>query len=304
MDAFPLDVREWRDTDGDGIGDELDADDNDGGRGLAFVNTGRIVSGYTGLHLRARAHVHVGRPAAVVYPALQGHSQSYQFLELGNSADARFEIMVDSFVRPESCPAVLLPQLCDVEQFAASGYYSSYFQDQYLRIWVDRNRNRDLTDDGPPLLLAMNMERPRSGSATEAVILEVPYASGHVMPYGITMSPVSDDLSAGLVYSGTSVWKGEVSAPSGGRMLAVAVDGNLDGLFDSRGDALPPHLRDFVCLDLDRDGWLNECDFTEDAVGSQMRPGALLPSEPFDLDGGRYSLSVAPWGREIRIVER
>ena len=318
VDVFPLDFREWRDTDADGIGNELDDDDdNDGlpdtsdpqplvgrddGR-LAFVNRGRAVSGYTGqLHFGVRAHVRAGRPAGVVYPPSHGHSQSYQFLELGNGADARFEVMVDSFVRPESCPAVLLPQLCDVERYSWSGYYSSYLQDQFFRIWIDRNRNRDLTDDGPPLLSAVNRERPIDVSTTEA-ILEVPYSSGHLLPYAIAMAPTPDDLTDGLKYYGTSVWRGEVVAPSGGGMLAIAVDGNLDGLFDSRGDAMPEHARDFVCLDLDRDGWLNECDFTEDADGLRMRPGAILPSEPFDLDGGRYSLSVAPWGREITIVE-
>ena len=270
-DAFPLDLREWRDTDADGIGNTLDDDDdNDGlpdasdpqpivgtddGRNLAFVSLNGPVSGYTGTHLQARAHVHAARPAAIVYPAPQGHSQSYQFLELGNNSDARFEIMVDSFVRPESCPAVLLPQLCDIEQFAAAGYRSSYFQyfqDQFVRIWIDRNRNRDLTDDGPPLLTAWNMERAGGVSWTTEAVLEVPYASGQVLPYAIVISPRS--LPGGLQYSGASVWRGEVEAPSGERVLATAVDGDVDGLFDSRSDAQLDKKRDFVCLDLDRNG--------------------------------------------------
>ena len=298
-DAFPLDVRESRDTDGDGIGNKLD---NDNGRGLAFLSLNGPASGYTGTFLQARAHVHAARPAAVVYPAPQGHSQSYQFLELGNSSDARFEIMVDRFVRPESCPAVLLPQLCDVERYAASGYYSTYFQDQFFRIWIDRNRNRDLTDDGPPLLTAWNVEWPSSVSTTEAV-LEVPYASGQVLPYAIVFSPVSAGLPSGLRYHGASVWRGEVEAPSGERVLATAVDGNVDGLFDGQSDAQVDSRRDFVCLDLDRNGWLNECDFSEDATGNRTRPGAILPSEPFDWDGGRYALSVAPSGREITMMK-
>ena len=319
-DAFPLDVRESRDTDGDGIGNTLDDDDdNDGlpdasdpqpivgtdnGRGLAFVKLNGPVTGYEGAKHFQRAHVHAARPVAVVYPAPRGDSQFYQFLELGNNSDARFEIMVDSFVRPESCPAVLLPQLCDIEQFAASGYRSShfqYFQDQFVRIWIDRNRNRDLTDDGPPLLTAWNMDRAGSVSWTTEAVLEVPYASGQVLPYAIVISPRG--LPGGLRYSGASVWRGEVEAPSGERVLATAVDGNLDGLFDSRGDVLPADERDFVCLDLDRNGWLNECAFLEDAFENRLRSGAIFPSEPFDWDGGRYALSVAPWGREITIVE-
>lgn len=112
------------DDDGDGIGDGLDDDDT--GRGLAFVSRNRPVSGYNGTFIQARAQVHSRRSADVGYPAVSSEA-SYQYLELGD-AEGRFEIMVDSFTRRDSCPSVLLPQLCDVEQFAASGYYSSYYQ--------------------------------------------------------------------------------------------------------------------------------------------------------------------------------
>ncbi|MDE2923059.1 MAG: hypothetical protein OYL92_15190 [Acidobacteriota bacterium] len=298
VDAFPLDPRERRDTDGDGIGDGLD--DDDGGPGLAFVSRNAPLSGYTGTFLQARAKVHSRPPSGVVYPAVRGDSASYQFLELGD-AGARFEILVDSFTRPESCPSVLLPQLCDVEPFAASRYYSSYFQDRFIRIWIDRNRNRDLTDDGRPLLTAWNTERPWAVTTTEAV-LEVLYASGRVLPYAITMSARRGDLSNGLSYSPSSVWRGKVEMPSGGRLLALAVDGNADGRFDSPSDVLQDQDKDFVCLDLDRDGWLNECDFSEDARGNRTRPGALLPDKPFIWRGNRYELAIAPSGRDIQVV--
>ncbi len=297
-DAFPLNPREQRDTDGDGIGDRMD--DNTDGRGLAFVSRNGRLSGYTGLHITQRVQVHASRPSDVVYPAVRGDSASYQFLELGD-AGGRFEILVDSHRRPESCPTVLLPQLCDVERFAASGYYSSYFQNRFIRVWVDRNRNRNLTDDGPPLLTAWNTERPWAVGTTGAV-LEVPYASGLVLPYAITMSAQRGDLSNGLVYGPSSVWRGEVELPSGGRLLALAVDGNGDGRFDSPSDALPEDDKDFVCLDLDRNGWLNECDFTEDVDGNRTRPGALLPDRPFTWRGNRYELVLAPSGHDIRVV--
>ncbi len=223
VDAFPLDSRERRDTDGDGIGDRLDEDDdNDGlpdsrdprptvgtdnGRSLSFVSRNDPISGYVGTHVASQVRVHAGRPSGVVYPAARGDSQFYQFLELGDRG-ARFEIMIDSFTRPESCRSVLLPQLCNVEEFAASGYYSSYFQDQFVRIWIDRNRNRNLTDDGPPLLTAWNTELPWPVTTNEAV-LEVPYASGQVLPYAITMSARRGDLAGGLFYGWSSVWTGE-----------------------------------------------------------------------------------------------
>ena len=218
--------------------------------------------------------------------------------------------MVESFVRPESCTAVLLPQLCDVERFAASRYYSSYFQDQFFRIWVDKNKNRDLTDDGPPLISGVNTERPWSVGTT-AAILQVPYASGQVLPYAIVGRPGLDFHTDGLVYSPASVWRGEVEAPSGRQVLAIVVDGNANGLFDeySGGDVAVNERsdgadRDFVCLDLDGNGWLNECDFVDGGdFGEGVRTGAVFPSQTFDWNGGRYTLSVAPSGREVTIVE-
>lgn len=298
VDAFPLDRREQRDTDGDGIGDRLD-DDHDG-RGLTFLSRNAPLSGYAGIFITERAQVHAGRPSGVVYPAIRGDSASYQFLELGD-AGGRFEILVDSFTRPESCPAVLLPQLCDVEPFAASRYYSSYFQNRFVRIWVDRNRNRNLTDDGPPLLTAWNTERPWAVTTTEAV-LEVPYASGRVLPYAITLAARRGDVDGNLRYSPSSVWRGEVEMPSGGRLLALAVDGNVDGRFDTPSAALRDAAKDFVCLDLDRDGWFNECDYSEDARGNRTRSRAVLPDQPFNWRGSRYELAIAPSGHEIRVV--
>lgn len=275
VDAYPLDPRERRDTDGDGIGDRLD--DENGGRGLAFVSRNRPVSGYQGTFVQARAQVHSRRPADVDYPPVRSEA-SYQYLELGD-AGGRFEILVDSFTRRDSCPSVLLPQLCDVERFAASRYYSSYYQDQFIRIWIDRNHNRDLTDDGPPVATAWNTARPWSVSTTE-VVLEVPYSSGQVLPYAVVLSSWRGDLAGGLAYYPSSVWRGEVETPTGHRLLALAVDGDADGLFDSRNSTFG-QSRDFVCLDLDGDGWLNECDYSEDARGNRTRNRAVLPDQPF-----------------------
>ncbi len=307
-DAFPLDSREQLDTDGDGIGNRLDGDDdNDGlsdaqdpqplvgtdlGRNLAFVrhSAGGSIANYEGYLEGTRATVHADKPAAVVYPVPQGHVQSYQFLELGDSVDRRFEIMVDRFVRSESCSTVLVSSLCDVEQFSAGGFFKTYYQNRFERIWVDRNRNRDLTDDGPALLLASTEDD--WVTRTAIAILEVPYAGGQVLPYAISFRSQSDDPvypNRGLEVQGGSVWKGEVTAPSGERVAVIVVDGNVDGRFDSQGD--------FACLDFDRNGWLNECDTSEDAVGNRVRSNALTP--PFRWDGDRQWLSVAPSGQSV-----
>ena len=168
--------------------------------------------------------MHAARPADVVYPAAQGDAQHYQFLELGDSMDRRFEIMVDRFVRPESCRDVLLSPLCDVGRFSASGYYTTYFHNRFDRIWIDRNRNRDLTDDGPPLLVALSEDNWIS--RTTVAILEVPYAAGQVLPYAVSFTVKPSSLTA-LIYGGESVWKGKVVAPSGERVAVIVVDGNV-----------------------------------------------------------------------------
>ena len=298
-DAFPLDVREASDSDEDGIGNNLDDADS---RGLDFVSLNRPFLGYEADLSGARTQVHPGAPSTVRYPAARGHWQSYQFLELGNGPNGRFEIMVDVFLRPESCPAVLLPQLCDVERFAWDNYYSSYFQDQFFRVWIDRNRNADLTDDGPALLMATVPELYSNHTVvtTTEAVLEVPYRRGRVLPYAIVVRATPDTLSGGLWYRGSSVWSGEVEAPSGRPVRAIVVDGNHDGVFDSRSRTIDGE-RDFVCLDLDRNDLLNECDFSETAGFS--RTGSVLPSEPFDWGEGRYEVVVAPWGSDIMVVE-
>lgn len=313
-DAFPLNSRERLDTDGDGIGNRLDADDdNDGlpdtsdpqplvgadnGDRLAFVlnrEGGRVV-GRRGYTMRPRAKVHRSRPSGVAYPAARGHAQSYQFVELGNTSDPRFEIMVDRFVRREPCQAVLVPQLCAITRFSWGGYYSTYYQNLFDRIWIDKNRNRDLRDDGPPLLVASNAALARSDGSnfnpyTATAVLEVPYATGQVLPYAIVVEP-GRRISDGIVYSAASVWKGNVGTPSGERVSAIVVDGDVDGLFDSQDE-------DFVCVDLDRNGWLNECEFSENGV----RARAIAPFRLFEWEGDRYSLSVSAWGREVTVVK-
>ncbi len=293
-DAFPLDSREQRDTDRDGIGNRLDGDDdNDGipdrrdprprvgtenGRNLAFVINRRGISGYRRILPQRVTKVHAGEQATVVYPERAGQVQSYHFLELGEQG--RFEIMVDRFLRPESCSTVLLNRLCNVGRFSSGGFVTTYYQDRFDRIWIDRNRNRNLTDDGPPLLMALTGEWT---AQTAPTVLKVPYAAGQVLPYAIVFRG-RENLPEGLYYTPASVWRGKVVAPTGERVSVIVVDGNVDGYFNSHGD--------FVCLDFDRDGWLNECDFSKGE-----RRDALTP--PCEWDGGKQGLSVSPSGHSV-----
>ena len=312
VDPFSLDRREWRDNDADGIGDTLDADDdNDGlpdatdpdplrGTRLDQLAFRRVERGVAYVYERfpprhPAASVHGAKPASVIYPEPRGTRQSYQFIELGDGANPRFEIMIDRLDRDEPCEAVLLAELCDPEtkQFL-------YFEDYIDWIYIDRNQNQNLTDDGPPLVRAGNTHDVFSSPRVHTV-LEVPYASGDVLPYGILLS-TWDDPGRGAFYMGAGAWIGHVQPPFGERVLVATVDANVDGLFDTGGppddfDGPVRDLRDITCVDLDRNGLLNECEETEDDTGERVSP--VYPGQPFELDGRRYRISVAPSGHRL-----
>ncbi len=286
QDEFSLNAREWTDTDGDGIGDNLDGDDdNDGlpdakdpqplegvsGDGLRFSEwfstDGRFHPGWP---TAPTASVHPRRPATFVYPDSRGDLQSYQFINL---ADGTFQLMIDRTERKRTCPSELLPVLCDdpPSPFA-------YFEHYVDQIYVDRNQNGDLTDDGPPLVLARN-RGDRDFIPGVGAILEVPYASGERLPYGIRLWTL-ENLSAGVRYMGTSVWLGFVTPPRGQPVLVGVVDANVDGLFG-----------DYGCVDRNRNGFLEEC--ARDSASTE---------DLFELDGRTFRLVISPTGHRVEIL--
>ena len=206
-DAFSLDPREWRDNDRDGIGDNLDADDdNDGlsdevdprplegvaGPGLSFRRVETVTVRRFGAYQR-EASVRSSPAASVRYPEPEGDRQSYQFLRLGDGGEWRVEIMIDRFEDNRSCETVLLPGLCDDPLFASPPHPKVLpFVNYVDRIYVDRNRNLDLTDDGPPGVMARNAEDdPRFSAPWPSVnaVLELSYPSGVTLPYGVRSGP-------------------------------------------------------------------------------------------------------------------
>ena len=315
LDPFPLDSSEWLDTDDDGIGDTRDADDDNDGISdvidphplqgarndqLAFrmVETGvDYVYEYSPTNYPA-AFVHSGKAASIVYPESQGDRQSYQYINLGDSVNPGFEIMIDRFIREESCEAVLLPEFCNPET-----PNFEYFEHYIDKIYIDRNHNQNLTDDGPPLILGRNNKDRWSGPGV-ITVLDVPYASGEVFPYGIILW-TDENLSKGAHYKGASTWMGYAETPSRERILVGLVDVNLDGVFNSgktpgnlRG-GLVQDLRDIACIDLDRNGILNECVQTEDDTGERLNP--VYPGEKFELDGAQHTILVAPSGHKVTL---
>ncbi|MYD87553.1 MAG: hypothetical protein F4023_10945 [Acidobacteria bacterium] len=323
QDEFSLDAGEWTDTDGDGIGDNLDSDDDNDG--VPDATDTQPLEGVRGDQLLfsqwfnsdgrsdpdwpmfPRAFVHPRRPTMFVYPDARGDVQSYQFINL---ADGDFQLMIDRTERRTSCHSELLPVLC-----ADPPSPLAYFEHHVDRIHVDRNRNGDLTDDGPPLVLARN-RGDREILPGVGTVLEVSYASGVRLPYGVRFWTL-EDLDIGVRYMGTSVWRGLVIPPTGEPVLVGVVDANVDGLFDSEGRPNPAQVADFsdyACVDTNRNGALEECAGYPFDTGLLFRGSAPRPppdppgpadsvrsGELFRLDGRVFRLLVSPSGHEVEI---
>lgn len=313
-DPFPLDPAEWKDTDGDGIGDNLDDDDDGDGMPdrldpvlepgersgqLVFRINVEGVAPVTNAEYRV-APALAGRNASVVFPQPGGDEQSYHVLELGDG-NRELHVMVERFHRDEACETVLFPELCEDPPDPLA-----YFEHFVDRIHVDRNQNRDLTDDGPPLLLARNLRDPWREPGVHTVV-QVSYASGETLPYGVRLW-TGRDLSEGLGLMGGSTWVGEVQPPTGEPVLVGVVDANVDGLFDTGGPGqlagdtgavAITSLKDFVCVDTDRNGILDECSRDEDG----KRTDAVEDGGTVLLDGRTFRVEVAPTGHRVRFVD-
>lgn len=306
QDPFSLDASEWSDADGDGIGDNLDTDDDNDGIPDTADSQPREGAGadrlsflvwhsarYHGLSWTyPTAHVHAGRPAGLTYPEARGDRQSYQSINLG---DSTFEIMIDRTERKGGCLAELLPELCrDPALFP-------YFEHHVDEIHVDRNQNGDLTDDGRPLVLARN-RADQYHLPSVSTILEVSYAAGERLPYGIRFWTL-EHLDDGLHFTGTSAWRGLVRPPAGEPVLVGAVDVDFDGRFDSEGShasgSIVRDFPDFACVDTNRNGDLEECwRYPRQAVPD----GSVSPGGLFELDGRTLRLMVSPGGHRVEIT--
>lgn len=253
-DVFPLHPGEWADTDGDGIGDNMDLDDDSDGRHDQYDPAPKVVRRpMPGLRLYPLSYGQSGRTAlrpepdyGVVYPQQRGPAPRYGEIRLVDDAVA---FMIDDF-------------------------------GGYARIYVDRNNNRNLTDDGPPALA--------EGERRVARWIDARYPSGAVIPYAVSMylwGLTADGAATGLSVSSQVSWRGEVSV-LGGRTVPV-------GVFDYDVDGLYTGSRDYVCIDVDR-GMSN-------LASCYNRPSALAHGDTFTLDGQEVQVLVAMSGHHVEI---
>lgn len=213
-DAFPLYPHEWSDEDRDGIGDNIDNDDDNDGipdgqddfsepekadNFLVPVAIDLLES--AGARRLARdVELSSDSYANLTYPPSVGLRQSYGHLSLGDGPDPNIHFMVD-------------------------------YGDDFLRVWFDRNVNRDLTDDGPPA---------ESEFWNAWLWVEVTLSSGVTVPYGVQYGAIANAFA---IYFG-GAWTGDVEF-AGSKIAVLTVDYDIDGIFDGPDD--------YVCVDTNED---------------------------------------------------
>ena len=299
-DSFPFDSSESSDTDADGVGNRLDADDDNDGifdsddshpltgpalDRLSFVDIGdkqRLYDFEFGLHNRngiplanrslglsafRRPHpisVMAGiQPGPYSYPEAEGNYQGYGTFTLNIDHGWKFEFMID---------------------YDSIGHIGT--------LYLDLDRNGNLTDDGHPLALVW-------GTYSRAV-LYLSYPSGEVLPYVVAVRPLHtavqyhgsgarftgrvSSLEIGIAFEPLGVRIGEVTVP-GGPVFVGTHDSDVNGVFSSSGDS--------VCIDLDRD---LRCSW-----GSEV----ISVGDTFSLDGSRFRAVVDEGGHivEFKAVE-
>jgi hypothetical protein len=155
-------------------------------------------------------------PVDVKLPTFAGDEQRFGELRLGDSEDPVFVFVLD----------------LTGKDAAFSG----------ARLYVDRNKNRDLTDDGPPLAV-----EPQRG--TKVPIFQVPYRDGKSRPYSVNIGVywLEGERRLQAAYYCKCGWLAKVQLPGESIERAVL-------LLDSNGDALHGNADDdHYALDLNND---------------------------------------------------
>lgn len=252
LDAFPLYPHEWLDTDSDGIGDNIDADDDNDGLEDSQDPTPRSGPGRPHLFqldlLYARdfewgsrtATLHDAQPAEYRYPKFQGAKQEFGYVGIGDGPNPDIQFMID------------------------------HAHDDRI-LYVDRNNNGNLADDGPPVQITNRIG--------DWMSVEVTYSSGITVPYGLVFRGLPQSISRG------GGWIGEVPLPDGSMALVATIDYDIDGIFTG--------AEDYVCVDVDGDGQL--------ACGRGNQSERFRSGDILQIGEGTFRVLVAVSGHQVEL---
>lgn len=156
------------------------------------------------------------------------------------------------------------------------------------RIYIDANRNGDLTDDGDGRWNRLSRQPNNVTAGSHPLVLRASWGEGgretSAGNYAVMFVylPAKDE-SYSLHYRGTTARTGEL-ALAGGAAKAVAIETDGDAVFDATA-ANPLHL----WIDADRDGFF---DWNERFDGRA----------PLALDGKTYEASFSPDGTHLALT--
>ncbi len=262
-DAFPLFPHESKDTDGDNIGDNIDPDPELSTQ-VSDEHLAAALGPWTERISRTIA-MDSSKPDGLMVPDLNGGEALYGTLSLGDGTNTKVHLMLATF---EGIQAPLL--------------------------YIDRRNDADLTNDGPPLNLAITSGSREDNRPVEQwyrIWVEVTYSSGVTLPYYL---PISVTLQS-------SGEEAELSVGTSGRVLSRQLsDGTLLKLatLDGDGDGLFNGEADFVCVDLNFNLRLSGCELDAFESESDER---LSHGESFEIGEWRVLADVSPSGYEIEL---
>ena len=256
VDAFPLYSGESVDTDGDLVGDNIDPDLNEST--FDSMNHLSPASGSWGRISAKSIAMTLSKPPELNVPEYAGGTSFYGSLTLGNADQSPRQLMLVTFEGTET------PIL-----------------------YMDRNGDNDLTNDGPRLHLVNDNHRTLEPWYRSWV--EVSYQSGITLPYYLY-------VSVRLNQNGESA---SLSYGANGRVLSWTLpDQNVINLVvvDRDGDALFDGTNDFYCVDLNRNRNFEDCHHivTENASSERFSIG-----DSFTLGNSTYTPRISPSGYKI-----
>ncbi len=188
-------------------------------------------------------------------PTLQSPHPLFGALAIGNGPDSLISILVDEI----------------------SGRNMSL-------LYIDRNNNEDLTDDGDPAWDDVN-----ATFRTKEVMVEVSYKAGsevHIVPYPVSFYRYTGRLPETLIAFRNGYRKGHIALLDITYKLAL-FDDDLNGLFHDTE-------RTAVVIDVNRDGVLD---------GASDSDEYFKATDYFGIGGKTYRLyNVSPTGEQISLV--
>jgi thiol-disulfide isomerase/thioredoxin len=107
----------------------------------------------------------------------------------------------------------------------------------FCRLYLDRNRNSDFTDDGPALKAVpeLNAKTKAVWSSWKGAEISIPYASGVMEPYMVNFWSVreAEDIPGIIRYS-VSSWRAGKVTVDGVEALVAVMDSDNDAVFNAK----------------------------------------------------------------------